>query len=259
MVVTRHLHFFKKKGGKAFIRILENLLNLDQLAQVFQEENCPVQTLHENGVRILLAIYNAPQSENSIDNLRYTEFIKSTKLNKPVQLSNIPPTRAAAHQHISCVYYQNQTWLGNHLEPQEGGWILRNEFLEPIMIILPPTPDELLKTIVCNCKNSCGSRCGCKKSGCNILQLVASKLGKLFSMLHEMRAISMKIVLLIPKSFKIWRQISLTTKIMRMNWKFSSDWKTMKKRKKKMNIHVRLIIKIFVKPLHIQISIVIIV
>ncbi|GFS84477.1 uncharacterized protein TNCV_4606601 [Trichonephila clavipes] len=66
--------------------------------------------LHENGVRVLLAIYNAPQSENSIDNLRCTQFIKSTKLNKPVQLSNISPTRAAAHQHISRVYYQVQTW-----------------------------------------------------------------------------------------------------------------------------------------------------
>ncbi|GFY44157.1 uncharacterized protein TNIN_66811 [Trichonephila inaurata madagascariensis] len=83
----------------------------------------------------------------------------STKLNKPVQLSNVPPTRAAAHQHISRVYYQVQTWLGSHLEPQEKGLILRNEFLEPI-IILPPVPEELLKTIYCNCKNSWGQRCG---------------------------------------------------------------------------------------------------
>ncbi|GFY76070.1 uncharacterized protein TNIN_466991 [Trichonephila inaurata madagascariensis] len=74
---------------------------VDQLAQVLQEENCPVQALHEIGVRVLLVIYNAPNSENSLDNLRCTQFIKSTKLNKPVQLSNIPPTSAAAHQHIS--------------------------------------------------------------------------------------------------------------------------------------------------------------
>ncbi|GFY41967.1 uncharacterized protein TNIN_275051 [Trichonephila inaurata madagascariensis] len=111
---------------------LENLPNLDQLVQIFQEKNCPVQTLHKNGVRVLLAIYNVPPYESSIDNLRYTQFIKSTKLNKPVQLSNTPPTSAAAHQHISRVYYQVQTWLGYHIEPQERGWILRNEFLEPI-------------------------------------------------------------------------------------------------------------------------------
>ncbi|GFT77823.1 uncharacterized protein TNCV_4388001 [Trichonephila clavipes] len=53
--------------------------------------------------------YNAPKSENSIDNLCYTQFIRSTKLNKSVQLSNLPPTSAAAHQHISRVYYQVQT------------------------------------------------------------------------------------------------------------------------------------------------------
>ncbi|GFY51278.1 hypothetical protein TNIN_124431 [Trichonephila inaurata madagascariensis] len=55
----------------------------------------------------------------------FVQYIKSTKLNKPVQLSDIPPS-AAAHQHISRVYYHVQTWLGNHLEPQELGWILRN-------------------------------------------------------------------------------------------------------------------------------------
>ncbi|GFY50637.1 uncharacterized protein TNIN_379671 [Trichonephila inaurata madagascariensis] len=129
-------------------------------------------------VRVLLEIHKTPQSENSIDNLRYIQFIKSTKLNKPVQLFNIPPTSAAVHQHISRVYYQVQTWLGNHLKPQEWGSILRNEFLEPITTILPPTPDELLKSIFCNCKNGCDSRCGCKKLGCNVLQLVTSIIGQ---------------------------------------------------------------------------------
>lgn len=102
---------------------------------------------------------------DNIDNLRYTQFVKSTKLNKPVQLSNLPPTSAATHQHINRVYYQIQTWLGNDLEPQEWGWVMRNELLEPIMTILPPAPSELLNTIFCNCKNGCGSRCGCRKSG----------------------------------------------------------------------------------------------
>ncbi|GFY54947.1 hypothetical protein TNIN_259251 [Trichonephila inaurata madagascariensis] len=78
--------FFNKPGStRQVYSILDHLPNSDQLVQVFQEENCPVQTLHENGVRVLLAIYNALQSENSIDNLRYTQFFKSTNLNKSVQ------------------------------------------------------------------------------------------------------------------------------------------------------------------------------
>lgn len=90
----------------------------------------------------MLAIYNAPKSVDNIDNLRYTQFVKSTKLNKPVQLSNLPPTSAATHQHINRVYYQIQTWLGNDLEPQEWGWVMRIELLEPIMTILPTTSSK---------------------------------------------------------------------------------------------------------------------
>lgn len=45
-----------KKGKKTFVKTLQNHPDLDQLAQVFQQENYPVQILFENGVRILLAI-----------------------------------------------------------------------------------------------------------------------------------------------------------------------------------------------------------
>lgn len=154
-----------KKGKKTVTRALEKITNLDKLVEVFQQENCPVQTLFENGVRIFLALYNAPKSEDNLDYFRYTQFIKLTKLNKPVQLSTLPPTSVAARQHINRVYYQIQTWLGKNLEPQEWGWKLENEILEPITTLLPPAPAELLNTIFCNCKNGCGSRCGCRKSG----------------------------------------------------------------------------------------------
>lgn len=66
--------------------------------------------------------------------------MKSRKLNKPVQLSNIPSTNAAAHQQFNRVYYQVPTWLGHDLEPQEWGWTIRNELLEFITTILAPAP-----------------------------------------------------------------------------------------------------------------------
>ncbi|GFY79611.1 hypothetical protein TNIN_102131 [Trichonephila inaurata madagascariensis] len=82
----------------------QNLPNLDQLAQVFQEENCYVKTLHENGIRVLLTIYNAPQSENSIDNLRHTQFIKLTKLNKPVQFIQYSANKCSGSStHQPCI------------------------------------------------------------------------------------------------------------------------------------------------------------
>lgn len=153
------------KGKKSLISEFEKSPDLYQLAQVFNEENCALPILYSNGTRLFLAVYNAPKTENNIDKFRYTQFIKSTKSNKPVQLSLLPPISGAALQHINRVYYQIQTWLGRDLEPQEWDWVLQNDTLEPVTTLLAPAPDELLITIFCNCKNVCGSRCGCRKSG----------------------------------------------------------------------------------------------
>ena len=42
---------------------------------------------------------------------------------------------------------------------------MRDEFLKPVITMNSPAPEELLNTIFCNCKNGCGSRCGCRKAG----------------------------------------------------------------------------------------------
>nr|CAI5823825.1 unnamed protein product [Callosobruchus analis] len=67
-----------------------------------------------------------------------------TKLNKPVQLTSLPPTSGAAHQHFNRVYYQVQTWLGYDLEHQEFGWTMRSNLVR--------------------CKSDCGLRCGFRKA-----------------------------------------------------------------------------------------------
>lgn len=95
--------------------------DLYQSAQLFLEENCLPNILRDNGIRIFSTIYNAPQVEYNIDKYRYTQFIKNknTRLNRPMQLSSLPPTSAAAQQHIYRVYYQVQTWLGRDVQPEE--------------------------------------------------------------------------------------------------------------------------------------------
>ncbi|CAH0555189.1 unnamed protein product [Brassicogethes aeneus] len=60
---------------------------------------------------------------------------------------------------------KSSLYQSNDLQPQEWGWVLENETLIPVTTLLPPAPDELLTSIFCNCKNGCGSRCGCRKSG----------------------------------------------------------------------------------------------
>ncbi len=56
-------------------------------------------------------------------------------------------------------------WLGNQLDPEEWGWKLVNNVLEPMYTLLPPAPEHLLNTIFCNCKMGCNSKCGYKQVG----------------------------------------------------------------------------------------------
>ncbi|GBP08120.1 hypothetical protein EVAR_2915_1 [Eumeta japonica] len=91
-------------------------------------------------------------------------YVKSTKLNKPVQLSNIPPTSAAAHQHFERVYYQVQTWLGHDLEPQVWGWAMQT-FSGAYHDNFTTCSRKFAKYNFLQLQSVCGSRCGCRKAG----------------------------------------------------------------------------------------------
>ena len=57
-----------------------------------------------------------------------------------------------------------QLWKGNELKPEEWGWKFVDGQLRPKLSDLPPAPDDLLKTIRCNCKKDCSSaRCTYKR------------------------------------------------------------------------------------------------
>lgn len=116
-------------------------------------------------------MYGAPKYEVSIDNYRYLTFAKLTRHNKSIKLSSLPPTTSATHQHLLRTYYQVQTWLGKKLNPEQWGWTMNKNILEPIMTVLPPAPDELLNMIFCNCTKGYGTTCGCRKIGikCSII------------------------------------------------------------------------------------------
>jgi len=118
-----------------------------------------------NGIRFLLAMYGAPKKIDSIDKYRYLSFVKNTRSNKSVKLPCLPPTSSNAYQHLYRVYYQVQVWLGNELNPEDWGWVFKDNSLEPIQTLLPPAPEKLLNTIFCNCKKGCNYNYGCKKVG----------------------------------------------------------------------------------------------
>ena len=69
------------KGKNRVMKLFEKRPDLHQAAQVFQQENCPPETIYNNGILFLLAIYGAPKTKKSIDNYRYLQSGKSTRLN----------------------------------------------------------------------------------------------------------------------------------------------------------------------------------
>ncbi|KMQ87920.1 hypothetical protein RF55_12673 [Lasius niger] len=155
---------FNKSKTKA-LKLLEKREDLQVSAEVFKQQDCSPELIFLNGLRFLLAIYNAPVNKDSIDAHRNLCFAKSTRNNKPVKLASLPPTASAAQQYLYRVYYQVQKWLGNELNPEDWGWIMKNNFLQPKTTSLPPVPDTLLNIIFCKSSKGCGPMCGCRKLG----------------------------------------------------------------------------------------------
>lgn len=153
------------KGKIKVMKMFEKRSDLHNSVEIFQQENCARDALVNAGIHFLLAMYGAPKSENSIDNYRYCSFAKLTRQSTAVKFQLLPPTSSAAQQHIFRVYYQIQTWLGKEIDPEQWGWELKNNILQPITTLLPPASDDLLNTIFCNCTKGCGGKCGCKKIG----------------------------------------------------------------------------------------------
>ncbi|PZC75227.1 hypothetical protein B5X24_HaOG206534 [Helicoverpa armigera] len=153
------------RRGKTSVFKLFEKEDLTDCAKVFTENDSKPETIIAKGIRFLLAVYGAPKKITCINKYRYLTFVKHTRKNKQVQLSCLPPTSESAIQHLNRVYYQVQTWLGNQLNPEDWGWKLIHNTLEPIKTLLPPAPEKLLNTIFCNCKKDCSVKCGCKKVG----------------------------------------------------------------------------------------------
>jgi len=109
------------KGKAKSLKTLEKRDDLRIATEVLNKKNCSPQLIVKNGIRFLLAMYGAPSNEELLDTFRYYCFARSTRLNKAVKLSTLPPTSSAAQQHLYRVCYQVQTWLGNKLNPEDWG------------------------------------------------------------------------------------------------------------------------------------------
>lgn len=107
------------KGKTASLKLIKKRLDLQSAVKIFNQTDISHDLISSNGIKFFLASYNAPVEEDSINNHRYSCFIKFVSRGKPVKLNLLPPTFDAAQQHLFRVYYQVQKWLGNELNPED--------------------------------------------------------------------------------------------------------------------------------------------
>lgn len=157
-------------GKTKFMKKLNKNDELVKAAKLFKNKNLEQNVISEAGEQLFIALYGGSNTEASIDSLRFKCFLKSSNKTK-LNLSGLPPTKAAARQHSYRTYHQVQAWLGEYLDPEEWGWKRSVSGLHPIRTTLTAAPETLLKLISCKCKTKCGAACGCRKAGlkCTII------------------------------------------------------------------------------------------
>ena len=83
-------------------------------------------------------------------------------------LETLPPIEGVAAQHSLHAYLQTRDWMllqSMSLDPSGYGWTAGSNGHEPVPMLDPVVPEELLKFTSCNCKRDCSiQQCSCKKN-----------------------------------------------------------------------------------------------
>ena len=134
-------------------------------AEQFCKKDATVDGVIDVGEGELVCLYSGKEGEN-LDGLRYTKFCDNVATNNVhIRPQTLPPISAAARYHSMRVYLQVQQWLGVcNMKETDWGWMTTDENLVPVMTLLPPAPDELLRVIRCNWTTDCSTaRCRRRK------------------------------------------------------------------------------------------------
>ncbi|GBM24095.1 hypothetical protein AVEN_38291-1 [Araneus ventricosus] len=157
------------------IMVVQTLKNNPDLLKVIEIFKNPDMTSVDAGNRFLVALYGYPiptSDTPSLNNVLYKFYMKSS-FNKSSNMSLLPTTEEAAHQHSLRVYHQIQHWFGNKKRPEDWGWVRTNSGLQPVKTLKTPAPDSILRKISCKCKKGCTGNCNCRKARlfCSVLYL----------------------------------------------------------------------------------------
>ena len=133
-------------------------------ADAFYKQPIPQEEIISSGEKLLLMVCGNSK-EDTLDKLRYSKFCqKVANSTGVVSPESLGPTSDTAKFHSLRDYHQVQAWMGNDLSALNWGWYLRKDNnLMPIIMSLPPAPQELLVVIRCGCKTDCKNCCTCYK------------------------------------------------------------------------------------------------
>lgn len=95
-----------------------------------------------NGICFLLAMYRTPKKIDSIDKYRYLSFVK---IHGIIKVLSYPVFRCLS-TFILCLL-SSPSMARNKLNPENYGWVFKDNNLKPIQTLLLPTPEKLLYTI----------------------------------------------------------------------------------------------------------------
>ncbi|GBL74096.1 hypothetical protein AVEN_230996-1 [Araneus ventricosus] len=110
-------------GKMKCVLTLKNNHDLLKVIEIFKNPDITPEAVVDAGNRFLVALNGYPISASDtlyLNNVRYKYYMKSS-FTKSSNMTSLPPTEAAAHQHSRRVYNQIQHLLGNKKRPEDWG------------------------------------------------------------------------------------------------------------------------------------------
>ena len=153
--------------------------DLCHCADIFVHNHSSTEDVIRSGDLAMRLLTGGKQSE-CLAKHRYKEYKKRVlKGNKMVTPEYLPPTSGSTREHSLRVRHQVMTWLGVKLPPELFGWEFVDNTLRPVITKDPPAPQELLKSIYCNCKSQCETKkCSCRSFNLKCTDICGNCLGE---------------------------------------------------------------------------------
>ena len=159
---TSAIHNF---GKTSIFRKLE-AKDLCNAANIFYHDDKSPDEIGNASIRFFQLLHSSTSNLQQIRKQKYEEMINSDRAH--IGPSVLPPSPRAAYYHGLRVYHQVRIWrcLSEiDLDPLNWGWKLNGFMYSPIATDENTGPEDILKVVRCGCKNSCSSRCSCRKMG----------------------------------------------------------------------------------------------